>query len=84
MRRWLSLALAVAAAAALSIASGHPGRAAAQPPAVSVFPVPGAHYAAPQTQITFRGVPISQLGPISVVGSLSGSSTEGSSVRRSA
>jgi hypothetical protein len=56
----------VAAGAALGPA------AAAQAATVSVFPIPGGHVAAPSTQITFRGVPASQLGPISVAGSRSG------------
>jgi hypothetical protein len=40
--------------------------------AVNVFPIPGGHLAAPSTQITFRGVPVSQLGSIVVTGSASG------------
>lgn len=39
---------------------------------VDVFPIPGGRVAAPQTQITFRGLPASQLGPIDVTGSESG------------
>jgi hypothetical protein len=39
---------------------------------VTVFPIPGAREASPQSQITFRGIPISQVGQISVVGSTSG------------
>jgi Arylsulfotransferase (ASST) len=39
---------------------------------VSVFPVPGSQYDVPKTQITFRGAPVSALGPIQVVGSRSG------------
>ena len=42
------------------------------PPPVYVFPIPGSHFASPQTQIAFRGVPISQLGSITVTGSSSG------------
>jgi arylsulfotransferase ASST len=49
--------------------------AAAQAATVSVFPVPGGHVAAPATQITFRGVPASQLGSITVTGSKSGAHT---------
>lgn len=48
-----------------------PAPAAAAAP-VNVFPVPGGRVAAPSTQITFRGLPISQLGPITVTGSKSG------------
>jgi hypothetical protein len=39
---------------------------------VSVFPIPGARVAAPQTQITFRGRPVTRLGPIAVTGSRTG------------
>jgi arylsulfotransferase ASST len=42
---------------------------------VSVFPIAGGRVAAPSTQITFRGVPASQLGAISVTGSKSGTHT---------
>jgi hypothetical protein len=65
MRRSLVLVLAVLLASAAS------ARAAA--PAVSVFPVPGSRTASPQTQIAFRGLPVSQLGAIAVSGSVSGS-----------
>ncbi len=41
-------------------------------PAVAVFPMPGSQVATPQTQITFRGVPVAQLGTILVTGSRSG------------
>ena len=42
---------------------------------MSVFPIPGGRVAAPSTQITFRGVPANQLGPITVSGSASGAHT---------
>ena len=42
------------------------------PPPVDVFPVPGSHFASPQTQIAFRGIPAGQLGTITVTGSSSG------------
>ena len=38
---------------------------------VSVYPSPGTRYNVPKTQITFRGAPVSALGPIQVVGSRS-------------
>jgi arylsulfotransferase ASST len=44
----------------------------ASAPVVSVFPVPGSVMASPGTQIAFRGIPISQLGSITVTGSRSG------------
>ena len=67
--RRVASVLFVAVAAALAPA------AAAQAATVSVFPVPGGHVAAPATQITFRGVPASQLGSITVTGSKSGAHT---------
>ena len=45
------------------------------PPAVYVFPAPGSHFASPQTQIAFRGLPVSELGTITVTGSSSGPHT---------
>jgi hypothetical protein len=49
--------------------------AQAQPPVVSVFPIPGSRLASPQTQITFRGLPAAALGTITVTGSQSGTHT---------
>ncbi|MGH2891285.1 MAG: hypothetical protein ACRDNJ_16845, partial [Solirubrobacteraceae bacterium] len=60
--------LAAAAAGALLMLG--PAQAAAQ---VSVFPIPGSHFALPQTQITFRGVAPSVIGTVRVSGSSSGS-----------
>ena len=45
------------------------------PPPVYVFPSPGSHFASPQTQIAFRGLPVSRLGTITVAGSISGGHT---------
>lgn len=45
------------------------------PPPVYAFPIPGGHFASPATQITFRGVPTSQFGTITVTGSVSGAHT---------
>ncbi len=73
-RVWpLALTLALAALA-LSLWAGS---APAQPPSspVSVFPIPGSRLAPPQTQIAFRGVAPSALGPIEVTGSRSGAHT---------
>jgi hypothetical protein len=42
---------------------------------VSVFPIPGGRVAAPQTQITFRGVPRGHLGRVIVTGSSTGRHT---------
>src|SRR5581483_6978925 len=56
-----------------ALLAGAPVAAAqAASPAVSVFPIPGAMVAAPQTQITFRGVPASRIGSIEVWGTQSG------------
>src|SRR5437763_16546075 len=48
------------------------GDAPAPPPPLRVFPVPGSGVAAPQTQITFRGGPINQIGTVVVTGSKTG------------
>ncbi len=69
LRRATSVVL-VAAAAALV-----PAAVAQAAPTVSVFPIPGGRVAAPSTQITFRGAPANQLGPITVSGSASGAHT---------
>ena len=37
-----------------------------------MFPIPGSRVASPQSQIVFRGVPITQIGTVTVVGSSSG------------
>jgi hypothetical protein len=67
----MSRAIAVTFVAAFVCLAGATG-AAAQPPAVSVFPLPNTASALPQTQITFRGIPASQLGSVQVVGSSTG------------
>ncbi|HEY2439805.1 MAG TPA: arylsulfotransferase family protein [Solirubrobacteraceae bacterium] len=64
-------AVAVAVAAVILVLTSAGGSRAAGP-AVNVFPVPGGHVAAPSTQITFRGAPVSQFGSITVRGSKSG------------
>lgn len=56
-------------------ASGLYGGGAATSVGVSVSPVPGDLVASPQTQISFRGLPISRLGKIVVTGSRSGTHT---------
>jgi hypothetical protein len=60
---------------AVGVALGSAAAAQAAPAPVSVFPIPGGRLAAPSTQITFRGLPASQLGAISVTGSKSGTHT---------
>jgi arylsulfotransferase ASST len=62
--------LAAATTLGIVLLSAGGSRAASGP--VAVFPIPGAHFAAPSTQITFRGVPASQFGAIRVTGSKSG------------
>lgn len=44
----------------------------AGPGDVSVYPVPGSRYGLPHTQITFRGVEPSRIGPLTVTGSVTG------------
>ena len=51
------------------------GCGAAADPVLSVYPVPGARVAAPQTQITFRGMPARRLGQVLVIGSRTGRHT---------
>ena len=46
--------------------------AATAPPQVYAFPTPGSHVASPKSQIVFRGVPITSIGTVTVVGSKSG------------
>jgi hypothetical protein len=46
--------------------------AAAAGATVDVFPFPGSRYEMPDTQIAFRGIPASQIGTVTVVGSRSG------------
>jgi len=73
---WLGSVVGGAFALALTLALALAGPAAAQAPAgVSVFPLPGARYELPATQIAFRAVPASAIGPISVVGSKTGAHT---------
>ena len=67
MRRGLTLVAAVLLAGAPS------ARGASSP--VAVFPSPATRFATPTTQITFRGIPASQIGAISVTGSSSGAHT---------
>lgn len=62
-----------AAAIALAPALGAgPAVAAAPPPAVSISPLPGTPDASPSTQISFLGVPASEIAAVSVIGSRSG------------
>ena len=52
-----------------------PAKHPSGPPPVYVFPIPGSHFASPQTQIAFRGISPGQLGTITVTGSSSGPHT---------
>jgi Arylsulfotransferase (ASST) len=71
-RRWSGVARGlVFALVASCVLAAAPGVALAQPD-VAVFPSPNTTSALPQTQITFRGVPASQIGHVTVVGSSSG------------
>jgi hypothetical protein len=68
----VAVAACVAVAAALTGALwAAPGSRASSAP-VNVFPIPGGQVAPPTSQITFRGLPASQLGSITVFGSQSG------------
>ena len=61
--------------ALLMLVAGPAGRSSRGESAVSVFPVAGSRLGPPGTQITFRGLPASQLGKITVTGSRSGNHT---------
>ncbi len=67
----------VASASALIVAVvlAMPGGGVAAPGPVSVFPSPGSTTALPGSQIVFRGVPASRIGPVQVVGSRTGQHT---------
>jgi hypothetical protein len=67
---WIRRAVAATIVAAF-VCLGAAAAAVAQP-AVAVYPLPGSAYNLPQTQITFRGIPASQIGSIQVVGSSTG------------
>src|SRR5271154_64169 len=74
-RRRRSAGAGVAAFAALLIGlsvAGCGGSVSAATPTVTVFPMPGARVASPETQIAFRGLPIAQVGRVIVTGSRSG------------
>jgi len=60
---------------ALLAVCGASGSSYVVPAPVYVFPIPGSHTALPVSQITVRGVPVSQFGAISVTGSKSGPHT---------
>jgi hypothetical protein len=67
----LSRAFAVTVVAAFVSLIAVPA-ALAQPPAVSVYPLPNTSSSLPGTQITFRGIPAGQIGSVQVVGSSTG------------
>ena len=67
------LTLICGLAAIGALATPRPALAATTaPPQVYVFPSPGSHVATPRSQIVFRGVPITSIGTVTVVGSKSG------------
>ncbi len=72
----LAVALRSAAllAAALFAAVLVPAVSSAQTPTVpvAVFPAPGTRFNLPGTQIAFRGIPVSEIGPLQVTGSKTG------------
>src|SRR3984885_12729502 len=71
-RRWSGVTGGVVGALVAAIAQLAGAPAALAQPTVAVFPSPGTSSALPQAQITFRGIPASQIGHITVVGSSSG------------
>ena len=70
--RWLGISRGLLVAAAVSCAWLIGAASASAQPVVSVFPSPNTTSALPQTQITFRGIPASQIGQVQVVGSSTG------------
>jgi Arylsulfotransferase (ASST) len=62
-------------AAALILLTIAPAAFAASGPPVAVYPSPGTQYNLPGTQITFRGIPASQIGSLTVIGSSTGAHT---------
>src|SRR3954447_8053290 len=72
MRSWMVVRILTAAGVALlALAGARPAVAAT----ISVYPAPGVTTAMPESQISFRGAPPAQLGPIVVTGSRSGRHT---------
>jgi Arylsulfotransferase (ASST) len=72
-RRSAGAAVIAVAATLIGLSlAGCGGSVSAATPSVAVFPIPGARVASPQTQIAFRGIPISEVGKIVVTGSRSG------------
>ena len=68
-RRFGRAVLGVLSVAAVTFTAGTPTPARAAPVSpVAVFPAEGSRVASEHTQITFRGVPISQLGTVTVSG----------------
>ncbi|HLH13274.1 MAG TPA: hypothetical protein VKV16_00675, partial [Solirubrobacteraceae bacterium] len=66
---WLALPAALIGMFALAV----PAAVAAGAPAVTISPLPGTPDASPRSQISFLGVPASEIKDVSVVGSRSGS-----------
>jgi hypothetical protein len=65
--RWiLCVAIAGAVASGIALARARP------PGAVVVFPTPGTSFNQPRAQITFRGLPASEIGRVRIVGSRTG------------
>jgi Arylsulfotransferase (ASST) len=71
LKAWINRGVAVTAVAAFVCLAGAAGASAAAP-AVSVYPLPNSTTALPETQITFRGIPASQIGSVQVAGSSTG------------
>ena len=72
-RRTIVLSRVLRATVIAIVGSLLPAAAASASAQVSVYPIPGSQLATVHTEITFRGVSASKLGPISVHGSQSGS-----------
>ncbi len=68
----MAAVMGILGSAAIGAYSGSATPAAAQSPALSVFPIPGSRVASPGTQIAFRGESSLALSSVQVVGSRSG------------
>jgi hypothetical protein len=72
----VAITVAVTLAGAYAVGCGSTARMTATTnPIVNVYPIPGDQVASPETQIAFRGVPMSRLTGIVVTGSSSGRHT---------
>jgi hypothetical protein len=68
----LLVALIAAGGGPFGLFAAAPAAAATTAPLVAAYPSPGSNYNPIDSQIAFRGIPASEIGPVSVVGSVTG------------